>query len=313
MQDFNQISNATGKYFVRVFFLAAFVLGFLESLNSVLNFFSLRKSKHFWGVIYDSVTKQPLDPVIVKLLYADTREVATGVTDLDGRYGFLARPGKFKIFARKSNYSFPSKFVTGNSDGIYQNLYHGEFFVLTDDDEVVAPNIPMDPDGADWNQTAKLKVTNSSPFWKLLARRLLALGFWFGLVFCLLGAWRFYLGIPIWLYVLFGLYGLFIVLALILPEPRLWGRVEMKNFQLDGGALFLELRSLRFPTMILGKTTVLENGKFLLRANPGQYLLIVGQINQNQEKIKLAEHKIRVGRAGVFNKSLKITAEFARI
>src|SRR3989344_7186884 len=87
-------------------------------LNSFLVFFQLREKRRFWGVVYDSVSKQPLDPVKVSLIYVDTGVVeSSGITDLEGRYGFLARPGKFKIFAQRSNYIFPSQKIKGDSDG----------------------------------------------------------------------------------------------------------------------------------------------------------------------------------------------------
>jgi len=163
-------------------FWPGFSLAFLSLANSILNFFSLRRSKRFWGIVYDSVSKQPLDPVIVKLLYTDGREIETCVTDLSGAYGFLAQPGKFKIHVRKTNYSFPSLYAPGSNDGIYQNIYHGEFFTLYDDSEVLAPNIPMDPQNFDWNQQAKKKLVSAYPNLKLLFKRLMALVFWFALL-----------------------------------------------------------------------------------------------------------------------------------
>ena len=87
-------------------------------------------------------------------MYVDGREVETKVTDMEGHYGFWL-DAKFKIFARKTNYLFPSQQVVGGKDGIFENLYHGEFFTLSGDSEVVAPNIPMDPLGQDWNQQEK--------------------------------------------------------------------------------------------------------------------------------------------------------------
>ena len=178
--------NPNITYKVKADKLSDFVRSCLRVLNNFLVFFSLRKTEQFWGIVYDSVSKQPLDPVIVKLLYTDGREVETCVTDLGGRYGFLAKPGKFKIYARKTNYVFPSKYANGNDDGIYENLYHGEFFVLDKDSEVVGPNIPMDPIKFDWNQKAKLGVINNKPYLKLFFKRLIAIFFWFGFAYYLL-------------------------------------------------------------------------------------------------------------------------------
>ncbi|MEK7123571.1 MAG: carboxypeptidase-like regulatory domain-containing protein, partial [Patescibacteria group bacterium] len=79
-----------------------------------------------WGVVYDAVTKQPLDPAYVQILDAAGQEVATRITDLEGRFGFFLPPGQYTMFANKTNYAFPSKSVRGSYDALYENIYHGE-------------------------------------------------------------------------------------------------------------------------------------------------------------------------------------------
>jgi hypothetical protein len=69
----------------------------------------LRKKRRPWGTVYDSVTKRPLDPAYVTLIDTETgKSVASAITDLDGRYGFLVAPGKYRITTQKTNYEFPS-------------------------------------------------------------------------------------------------------------------------------------------------------------------------------------------------------------
>src|SRR3989344_335496 len=148
-------------------------------LNSFLVFFQLREKREFWGVVYDSVSKQPLDPVKVSLVYADTGKLEGAcITDLEGRYGFLARPGKFKILVQKTNYIFPSKIASKQKDGIYTHLYHGEFFELASESEVVAPNIPMDPQSPDWNQESKSKLMTTHFYFRWFLEKLLAVVLW---------------------------------------------------------------------------------------------------------------------------------------
>jgi hypothetical protein len=73
-------------------------------LNRVLLFFGLRQMQNYWGIVYDSVSKQPLDPAVVKLIDAKTGKViSTCITNLKGRYGFLTAPGKYKILVKKTN------------------------------------------------------------------------------------------------------------------------------------------------------------------------------------------------------------------
>jgi hypothetical protein len=126
----------------------------LRLWSLLLAFLGLRKKP--WGVVYDSVTKQPLDPVYVILKDAAGNEAGTSITDLDGRYGFLAKAGTYTLSAGKTNYGFPSTQLAGKTrDEVYQDLYFGEPITVTKDGEVIAKNIPMDPLKFDWNEYAK--------------------------------------------------------------------------------------------------------------------------------------------------------------
>lgn len=122
----------------------------------ILSALGIRRRHRPWGTVYDSITKQPLDPAYVELQTLDGKEVATAFTDLDGRYGFLVTPGTYRIVANKTNYKFPSEKLKGKTgDEIYENLYFGDIVVLREDGSLLARDIPMDPEGFDWNEYAK--------------------------------------------------------------------------------------------------------------------------------------------------------------
>lgn len=115
-----------------------------------------RKRHEPWGVVYDSVTKRPLDPAYV---IAQTRDTTTSkgeaITDLDGRYGFLLNPGEYIIVANKTHYKFPSDKLKGRArDEFYENLYFGDPFQVREGGAVTY-NIPLDPVEFDWNEFAK--------------------------------------------------------------------------------------------------------------------------------------------------------------
>ena len=127
-----------------------------SSFPSILGFLGFKKRTQEWGTVYDSVTKQPLDPVYVIVYDMLGREIATSITDLDGRYGFILQPGLYRIAVQKTNYEFPSKRLIGKeSDEVYSNLYFGENVLITVAEQVISKNIPMDPVGADWNEAEK--------------------------------------------------------------------------------------------------------------------------------------------------------------
>lgn len=124
--------------------------------SSILIALGLKSRKKPWGVVYDSVTKQPIDPAYVVLMDMAGNEVATAITDMNGRYGFAVDPGTYRIVANKTNYQFPStKLVGKESDGLYDDLYFGGDVVVAKDGEIITKNIPLDQLAFDWNEYAK--------------------------------------------------------------------------------------------------------------------------------------------------------------
>ncbi|HVY67358.1 MAG TPA: hypothetical protein VHA30_00455 [Patescibacteria group bacterium] len=281
-------------------------LACLETLNWLWRYLKLKKTEQFWGVVYDSVSKQPLDPVIVKLLYVDGREIETCVTDLAGRYGFLAGRGKFKIHARKTNYTFPSRYVSGDKDGIYENLYHGEFFVLHSDSEVVAPNIPMDPQDFDWNQQAKQKVTKTHFYTRVLLQRLVVLLFWLGFMVSLFVLWLSFPYPSVRDYLPPAVYLAVMLAAQMTPEARLWGEIAVRTDRAlpEFRELLMELHNPKFPQVGFDKARVKDHNRFLLRSEPGDYLLTLSGLDAKQNKTLLASRPVKIGRRGLYNSTL---------
>jgi len=117
----------------------------------------LKKRRRPWGTVYDSITKQPLDPAYVTLRNSQGAEIASSITDLDGRFGFVVpEPGDYTLVAHKTNYVFPSQKLVGHDhDELYRDLYFGEYFHVAKAGDIVIKNIPMDPEHFDWNEFAK--------------------------------------------------------------------------------------------------------------------------------------------------------------
>lgn len=146
---------------VSIFFTQA--LSFSEILflplrmwSSVLLIFGVTKKP--WGTVYDSLTKQPIDPAYVSLIDVVTgEEVASSLTDINGRYGFAdVKKGRYKIVASKTHYKFPSTYLMAyHADDIYDDIYHGEEFDILEDGALITKNIPLDAESVDWNEVAK--------------------------------------------------------------------------------------------------------------------------------------------------------------
>lgn len=116
----------------------------------LLSLLGLRKKRKSWGVVYQSITKVPIDLVIVRLFENGTKRlVETQVTDKNGQFSFLAPPGEYVITATKNPLVFPSALVKGSLDGDYHNIYRKEAFTITSSDQAMALSIPLDPPKAE--------------------------------------------------------------------------------------------------------------------------------------------------------------------
>lgn len=180
------ISGLFGSHFV----LSNLLFFPYRLISLLLLALGLKKKIVPWGVVYDSVTKQPLDPVYLTLQTNDGKIVAEAITDLDGRYGFLVGPGTYRIFAQKTNYIFPSKKLFGKEkDEFYDNLYFGEPIEVKEGG-VIKKNIPMDPEKFDWNEFAKrskrlLKFhSRLDLWWRRISQFIFILGFWISMFSC---------------------------------------------------------------------------------------------------------------------------------
>lgn len=129
-----------------------------RAFQLLVSWFGIGSKKH-WGVIFDSITKRPLDPVVVSLVDIHGKVVQTSITDMEGRYGFVAQPGLYTLDARKADYRFPSyELKDKTSDGIYDDLYVGGTFQILDKGEIVRKNIPLDPINFNWNEFEKKRI-----------------------------------------------------------------------------------------------------------------------------------------------------------
>ncbi len=160
-----------------------------EILRTLGVLFARKRTKEPWGTVYDAESKQALDPVYVSLCSAETNtEVMSAITDLEGRYGFIASPGTYILRATKTHYGFPSKTLLGRKhDTIYDELYFGETFTISTASEIVMKNIPLDPIYDDWNEKRKHELgIGVSHKRKQVISRILNIVFMFGLLLSLL-------------------------------------------------------------------------------------------------------------------------------
>ncbi|HPV70775.1 MAG TPA: fibronectin type III domain-containing protein [Candidatus Magasanikbacteria bacterium] len=178
-----------------------------------------RRKRRGWGVVYNSLTKIPLDLVTVRLIEAATgRVVQSKVTDKEGRYAFLPLPGEYLIDIKQNNFKFPTEFLRVlTEDKNFLDLYHGEKIVVKEKGAVITPNIPLDPLGQE-RPIGKI-------LWHLALRRLQKA---LSVISLILAAVFVIISPSILTGVLFGVQVVFYILFLRLAypkKPKSWGIV----------------------------------------------------------------------------------------
>jgi len=200
----------------------------LRLFGLLLTALGLKKRFLPWGTVYDSVTKQPLDPAYVVLKNVKTGESFSAITDLDGRYGFLVQPGVYQISVRKTNYRFPSKKLSNViGDEIYPDLYFGQDIEIKKYGQAIVKNIPLDPIGFDWNEFTK-KNKNLMKFysrWDVVVRKISDFLFAIGLVVAIVA----YFAAPYpYNTVIVGLYLFMLLLGVMGVRPKKFGSIIEK-------------------------------------------------------------------------------------
>lgn len=157
----------------------------VAALFSLLQVIGLKRRARVWGVVYDTATKHPIPLAKVELLSEDGRLLETRFADRDGRYGFLTTPQsvhqeemRVSLRAQKPGYLFPTTSIAADVDYVvYDRLYKGGVVTIRQD-AVINFNIPMDPVSA---RRPSLSGWGNSLI-GTAGDRLLAFGFYIGLV-----------------------------------------------------------------------------------------------------------------------------------
>lgn len=90
-----------------------------------------------WGMVFDAISKMPIRGAIVRIFGREyNRLLETMVTDNEGRFQFLVKPGIYYIKVIKDGYRFPSHAGTG---------YQGETIEVTKQKKaMINVKIPLD-------------------------------------------------------------------------------------------------------------------------------------------------------------------------
>lgn len=112
--------------------------------SMIFAFFGFGRKKRNCGLVYDSVTKEPIKNAIVRIYNLKNTLVATEVTNMYGIFETDIESGQYSILVQANNFKFPSILISGVQDYPYNNIYKGGNFSY-DAQSNISYSIPLDP------------------------------------------------------------------------------------------------------------------------------------------------------------------------
>lgn len=239
-----------------------------------MTLFGLKRRGKSWGIVYDSKTRQALDPVYVTLTESQTgKEVATALTDIEGRYGFLVPEGAYVVSAGKTHYQFPT---TGEG-------YKGESFTIGSDG-VVAKDIPLDPLGFDWNEYEKTKmgVVNWVTRYRGVFRVITSILFCIGLLTSLAAVIFFpslINGVVFALNIIIG------IIQFGIRRKRSFGVVSDAATNIPYGGIEIRFTLPENPSIIIKKVVTDARGRYYALLKGGNYVVTFVEKGEQGERV----------------------------
>ncbi len=255
----------------------------MQLFFSILSFLGLRKKGKPYGVIYNSVTKEPINKAIVRIYNNQGKLVRTDVTNIYGVFTADLEPGKYRFQVHAPGFKFPSTLL-GNtsSDAPYQNLYYGDLTKIEKEDPEFS--IPLDPIKVPKYKSTIVKLRSTiGKIIKFISPILLAVGFTTTL-FTLLKYNDLYSKILMALYIP----SIILTLHTIFSKVKKYGLI-MSNKKQPLKGVEIGLKELNYDK-IIGKRATDENGLYRFIVSPGSYELVILNNNYSSpEDLKISE------------------------
>lgn len=255
-----------------------------------------RRRRDKWGLVYNALTKQPIDLAIVRLLDVKTKQVRqTRITDAQGRFAFLATPGSYMIQVVKPGFVFPtSVLATEKTDIDLVDLYHGET-IDAQASVTLTPNIPVDP-------VEKVEVPQAiirRKRWRLVQRGLTVGGLVVALVALVIQPTPL---MAVFTFAQIGAYFLFRRLA-VPPKPKNWGIVYDKTSRKPLGRVIVRIFDKKYNKLL--ETQVTDgDGKYAFFAGKNVYYVTAD--HQGYERFVSRELDLRQEAMGVVREPLAL-------
>lgn len=251
-----------------------------------------RKRKK-WGVVYNSLTKMPIDLAVARLVDVKTGKIVQSrVTDSQGRYAFFVEPGIYRIEVTKQGFVFPTKILQGlKEDTGFLDIYHGEPVHVDERYAAIAANIPLDPIGAKEKTPRRIFVSRAL---RGAQRFIASLSIVAGAVAVFISPTWWTIGL---LVLQVALYFLFKRLAAT-KKPKNWGIVYDKSDKKPINRVIARLFSKRFNKLVATEITD-SNGRYSFMVGPNEYYVTFEKdgykkTTSNDIRIKEAHEVVKV-------------------
>jgi hypothetical protein len=192
-----------------------------------------------------------------------------------------------------------------NSDGIYDHLYYGEVFTISDESRsaVVNLNLPMDRLAGDWNQQEKKRTgvmdyfTRNQKLWSRISLAIFILGFIFS-------AYVLTISPNIWNIVVFALYVIFAIMQLIGHGPVHSGKLT-DAFGKPIQHAVVRVWNAHLGNQIAQRITD-QYGQYYILVTKGDYYVTIDTKNQNGTYDRVFTSETIHAKGGIINKSFQV-------
>ena len=233
----------------------------LHLINTIANFLGVTKSKRM-GVVYDSVTKQPVSRAVVRMVDVKTNKlIRTSVSDNLGYFWTPDEDITVKVSVQRPGYVFPSAIVVGKEDKPYVRIVRDVV-----EDLSVPFNIPIDP------------VNKASGRYRLLALAKVTLRFLNGLLLIFLTL------VSGFMYLRYGWILSFVsmVLGVFMMLIQIYDRISISTLSRFGTVFYndgtvasnvsIDLIDKQFNQLVQRRVTN-SKGKYLLYVPNGEFVI----------------------------------------
>ncbi len=236
---------------------------------SFLTLIGIRKKGLVTGYIYDSQTKDSIERAIIRVY---TRAGHLVWTDVSNEYGYFRtieiENGEYRIDVKVNGYTFPSRAVFGSTDFSLDNIYHGEFFQVTDG---TIPNFSIPLDRSSMSEV-NIRKENLKLVLKIILQILYVFLVVAGLLFTLYAVYV----SPTWFnYLILALYlpSLFTILYLFILKREKYGVVKERGSGKLAG-ITVGLYDLEFNRLHVTRVTD-ARGRYRFIVSPGHYYISI--------------------------------------